>query len=503
MESGNTLFSIFEQLNPVNTNIDVVITPDSDVTSYYYVIYKDGKDYKTNPNIEGPIEKTVHLVETGKYQIKVYEIIDGETIPFESGIYNIDKEAPEIQVNSLLVTMQQGATLDIMGGVKARDKQDGDLTSKLTSNANDLDFTSIGLKKLVYSVSDEAGNVANKTVNINVIRGTSSSLVALQVVFIALLVFASLLVLYFKRSINKEKRIAKFAIEPVYDKSESVFDKFMKSYYKVLNRVRNVLSAFTTIKKYSKRYDKYVGIVNHVYKDGLDFVANKIVMAFLFIFVAIFSKTLQYQVLRVYEISLPLIAGFFIPDIIYAYTYRRYCATIENDLLQAIMIMNNAFKSGRSITQAIELVTTELTGPVADQFKKLYMEINFGLSLEDAFKRLETRIPLEEVSYLTASITILNKTGGNIIKVFTSIEHTLFNKKKLKLELKSLTGSSRIISYMLFGIPVLFALLITILDPTYFVPFFESPLGIGLFLLMLIIYTLYVVSVVKIMKVKI
>ena len=33
---------------------------------------------------------------------------------------------------------------------------------------------------------------------------------------------------------------------------------------------------------------------------------------------------------------------------------------IENDLLQAIIIMNNAFKSGRSITQAIELVTKEL-----------------------------------------------------------------------------------------------------------------------------------------------
>ncbi len=501
MESGNELFSIFEQVNPVNTNIDLVIKPDSNVTSYSYTIYKDGKIYRDN-HLKNNEASYISLKETGKYEITVYEIINGKQKETKSGIYNIDKEAPVIETDGLLITMQQGATLDIMGGVTAHDKQDGDLTAKLTSNADELDFTTLGLKKLVYSVTDEAGNTTTKTVNINVTRGTTSSLVAVQSIIIALLVIISLLILYFKKSISTEKRIAKFAIEPVYDKSESLFDKFLKVYYKFLKRVRNVISGFTTVKKYSKRYDKYVNIVNRVYKDGLDFVASKIIMAFLFIFVAIFSKTIQYQLLKAYEISLPLLAGFFIPDIVYAYVYRRYCATIENDLLQAIMIMNNAFKSGRSITQAIELVTTELDGPISEQFKKLYMEINLGLSIEDAFQRLQERIPLEEVSYLTASITILNKTGGNIIKVFTSIEHTLFNKKKLKLELKSLTGSSRIISYMLFGVPILFATFITILDPTYFVPFFTTTFGIILLIIMIIIYTLYIVFVIKIMKVK-
>ena len=501
MESGNKIFSIYEQVKPVNSNIDLVIRPDSNVTSYSYTIYKNEKIYKEN-HLKNNEASFISLNETGKYEITVYELINGEQKETKSGIYKVDKEAPVIETNSLLVTMQQGATLDIMAGVKAYDKQDGDLTSKLTSNASELDFTTVGLKKLVYSVTDEAGNTTIQNVNINVIRGTTSSLVAVQSIIIALLVIISLLILFFRKSINIERRISKFTIEPVYDKTESLFGKFLRAYYKILKRVRNVISGFTTIKKYSKKYDKYVYIVNHVYKDGLDFVASKIVMAFLFIFVAIFSKTIQYQLLKAYEISLPLLAGFFIPDIVYAFAYKRYCATIENDLLQAIMIMNNAFKSGRSITQAIELVTIELDGPVSEQFKKLYMEINLGLSLEDAFGRLKERLPLEEVSYLTASITILNKTGGNIIKVFTSIENTLFNKKKLKLELKSLTGSSRIISYMLFAVPVLFVVFITILDPTYFVPFFTTTMGIILLLIMLTIYTLYIVFVIKIMKVK-
>ena len=41
-------------------------------------------------------------------------------------------------------------------------------------------------------------------------------------------------------------------------------------------------------------------------------------------------------------------------------------------------------------------------------------------------------------AYLSSSLTILNRTGGNIVAVFDSIEKTLFDKKKLKEELKRL-----------------------------------------------------------------
>ena len=92
--------------------------------------------------------------------------------------------------------------------------------------------------------------------------------------------------------------------------------------------------------------------------------------------------------------------------------YKIHRSRVENDLLQAIIIMNNAFKSGRSITQAIELVTKELEGPIAEEFKKMHLEISFGLEIDVVFKRLSERIELEEVSYLTASLAILNKTGG-------------------------------------------------------------------------------------------
>ena len=175
---------------------------------------------------------------------------------------------------------------------------------------------------------------------------------------------------------------------------------------------------------------------------------------------------------------------------------------MENDLLQAIMVMNNAFKSGRSIIQAVELVTKELDGPMAKEFKKMHLELTLGLSIDIVFTRFSERVKIEEASYLTASLTILNKTGGNIIKVFNSIEKSLFNKKKLKLELSSLTGSSRIIVYALISIPILFVTLIALINPTYFVPLYTTKLGAILTGIMLIVYIGYIMVVRKVMKVR-
>ena len=112
------------------------------------------------------------------------------------------------------------------------------------------------MKKLIYTVSDEAGNTTTRTVNINVLKGTTSSLIAVQSVIITVLVFFSLLILYLKKSIDLEKRIAKYSIEPLTDKSVSLFDKILTKYYKFLVKVKKVICDFKSLQNYAKKYEK-------------------------------------------------------------------------------------------------------------------------------------------------------------------------------------------------------------------------------------------------------
>ena len=164
--------------------------------------------------------------------------------------------------------------------------------------------------------------------------------------------------------------------------------------------------------------------------------------------------------------------------------------------------MNNAFRSGRSTMQAIEIVSQELKGPIKQEFKKMHLEISYGLSLDVVFDRFSKRVDSEEVNYITSSLSILNKTGGNIIKVFSSIEKMLFSKRKLKEEMKSLTSSARMISKVLLFMPFVFVIFISILNPTYFASLINTTVGNILLAIIILIYALYAFIVNKVMKVR-
>ena len=90
------------------------------------------------------------------------------------------------------------------------------------------------------------------------------------------------------------------------------------------------------------------------------------------------------------------------------------------------------------------------------------------------FERFSKRVDSEEVSYITSSLSILNKTGGNIINVFSSIESMLFSKRKLQQEMKSLTSSANMVSKILLLMPIVFVLLISIYYTFYLFYFYPQ-----------------------------
>ena len=163
--------------------------------------------------------------------------------------------------------------------------------------------------------------------------------------------------------------------------------------------------------------------------------------------------------------------------------------------------MNSAFKSGRNIMQAVEVVKDELDGPIQDEFKKIYLDITYGLELDLVFKRFYERVKLEDAKYISSSLTLLNKTGGDIVKVFSLIEKSIFDKKNLKNELNSLTASSQFVFKLLIFLPLLLVSLIFMLNPSYFEVMIKEPLGIILLIFIILLYILYILVVQKVLEV--
>ena len=165
------MFDLYEQVNPVNH--DILINYNSeDYSPCKVIIYKDDNIY-SELDFEGNFN--INLTESGSYKL----VIPDRSI--ESGIYNIDKEAPIINIKEKYIKSEND--INILDYVTATDNG-VDISDRITYTDS---IIKKDVKKVTVSVSDVAGNVSTKDIIVSDI-GSQTSILFLQVIFILILI---------------------------------------------------------------------------------------------------------------------------------------------------------------------------------------------------------------------------------------------------------------------------------------------------------------------------
>lgn len=325
----------------------------------------------------------------------------------------------------------------------------------------------------------------------------------IQIIIILLVVGVIYYLLRLYRGVQLEKRIAPFAIDSVNTYESTLFDSISKVFWIIIKKISNIIRKSEVLSRYGEKYNKFILYEDRQFKEGIDYVSIKIFLSFLVIFLACLSLAFQSVKLDIMLVLIIFIVSFFVPDIYLNFEFSKKRKIIEEDLLKAIIIMNNAFSSGKNIIQATGIVKDTLDGPIQDEFKKIYLDITYGLELDLVFNRFYERVKLEDAKYITTSLSLLNKTGGDIVRVFSLIEKSIFQKKNLKNELHSLTASSRFVFKLLAILPFMFVLMIFMLNPQFFKPLISSSLGIIVLVITILLYIIYIFIIRKVLEVKI
>lgn len=325
----------------------------------------------------------------------------------------------------------------------------------------------------------------------------------LQMILIIVILGVIIYLLRLWHAVSLEKRLAPFAVTSKKSDNLSLFDWCYHYVWVIIKKISKVLSKSVVLTKYGEKYNKYISFEERELKDGIDYVAIKFLLCIIVFLLSLI--TIMFHAISSHGMLFLVVFSlcFFIPDIVLAIQFSKKRKRIEDDLLKAIIIMNNAFQSGRNIIQAIEIVKTELDGPIQDEFKKIYLDITYGLSLDVVFNRFYERVKLEDAKYITTSLSLLNKTGGDIIKIFSRLEKSIFDRKNLKNELYSLTASSRFVFKLLVALPFVFSFLIFVLNPNYFVPLFTTPIGIIVLVFVILLYILYILVIKRVLRVEV
>lgn len=289
-----------------------------------------------------------------------------------------------------------------------------------------------------------------------------------------------------------QKRIENYVVVKEDVKNLSIVDKIINAYQ-------------VEREKLSKKLKKYLPqalFYNKKEEEDILLFTDSIISSCFFVVIYILLIAFGFCRFSFLFSILIFLIGFDFPEVIHLIYKKKREKQIEKDLLKAITLMSHSFQAGKSMIQAVQVVSMELDGPLALEFSKIYQDMIHGLGFQTSFRRFEKRVNLSEVKYITASLTILDKTGGNMKDVFSSIEKNLYTRRSLDMELKATIASSRLVFYILLLLPICLGILLSITSPNYLQIFFTSSIGIFLFVIGISIYIIYIIIIYHIMKIE-
>ena len=114
------------------------------------------------------VEGTINNKVPGKYTI-TYKVTDSanQTTTKQIVIEVIKDEEPVITVSD--ITIKEATSYNLLNGVSATDKEDGNLTDKVTIQNNNVDFNKPGKYQVTYKVVDSYNHIVTKTINVTVV----------------------------------------------------------------------------------------------------------------------------------------------------------------------------------------------------------------------------------------------------------------------------------------------------------------------------------------------
>jgi tight adherence protein B len=171
------------------------------------------------------------------------------------------------------------------------------------------------------------------------------------------------------------------------------------------------------------------------------------------------------------------VALFNVPRIIFLRMIRKRIKIFNSQLPDACQIMASTLKSGFSFRQCIQTIANDMPDPIGKEFSRVSQELNWGLNNREAFDNLYRRMPCDDLKLFTTSVIIQNEVGGKLSEVLIKISETIREREKIQGEIKSLTAQGKLSGIVIGALPLLLALVITLINPSYMQPLFAHPLG--------------------------
>jgi tight adherence protein B len=180
------------------------------------------------------------------------------------------------------------------------------------------------------------------------------------------------------------------------------------------------------------------------------------------------------------SILIGVVAGYIFPQIYIKRKQAQRLQRFEAQLVDMLNLMVSGLRAGYSTIQALEAVSSELSPPISEEFRRVVQEIQIGIPMEKALENLLRRVPSTDLDFIVTAMNVQREVGGNLAEILDTISETIRERVRIKGEIRTKTAQARTSATIVSLLPVLLSLYLWFVNRAYFMTFFANGLLCGI-----------------------
>jgi len=192
-----------------------------------------------------------------------------------------------------------------------------------------------------------------------------------------------------------------------------------------------------------------------------------------------------------------------LPIIFASLKRKRRLERFNAQLPDTLDLLSRSLSVGHAFSESLHQVATEMPDPISTEFRITFEEQKLGLATKAALDRMAERIPLMDLRLCITAMHIQRETGGNLGEILEKVSHTIRARYKLMGDFRTLTTASRGSAWILCLLPLAIIGLLTAINPDHTFSLLHEKRGHYVLLAAGVLQTLGVLTIRKILDIKV
>jgi tight adherence protein B len=173
-------------------------------------------------------------------------------------------------------------------------------------------------------------------------------------------------------------------------------------------------------------------------------------------------------------------AAAFAPYAVVRYKRTKRLQTFEEQFPEAIDLIARSLRAGHAFTTGLGIAAEELPPPVGGEFKLVYDQQNFGMSMPDALRAMARRVPVLDARFFVTAVLTQRESGGNLAEVLDNLSSVMRDRFKVKRQIRVISAHGRLSGWILSLVPPCLAGFLFFIQPEFMRILVDDPIGLRL-----------------------